>query len=112
VSNPQPGLTAKLLVALASTVTALGAFRAQPGAPGPCIYSPVTGCPLIPPGTRFHFHVLLRLAGLRWSYSNLPPHGNYEAPHCLILAIVTLGSLTAYSKVWISIDFGKGVIGY
>jgi hypothetical protein len=34
---------------------------------------PVTRCPVIPPGTRFHFRRLLRLARLRWRYSNPPP---------------------------------------
>jgi hypothetical protein len=29
----------------------------------------------IPPGTGFPFRLLLRLAGLRWRYSNPPPHG-------------------------------------
>jgi hypothetical protein len=30
--------------------------------------------PVIPPGTRFPFRRLLRLAGLRWMHSNPPPH--------------------------------------
>jgi hypothetical protein len=30
--------------------------------------------PIIPPGTGFSFRRLLRLAGLRWRYSNPPPH--------------------------------------
>jgi hypothetical protein len=33
------------------------------------------GGPVIPPGTGFPFCRLLRLAGLRWMYSNPPPHG-------------------------------------
>jgi hypothetical protein len=33
------------------------------------------GGPVIPPGTGFPFCRLLRLAGLRWRYSNPPPHG-------------------------------------
>jgi hypothetical protein len=32
--------------------------------------------PVIPPGTRFSFRCLLRLAGLWWRYSNQPAHGN------------------------------------
>jgi hypothetical protein len=32
------------------------------------------GGPVIPSGTGFPFYRLLRLAGLRWRYSNLPPH--------------------------------------
>jgi hypothetical protein len=31
---------------------------------------------VIPPGTGFPFHSLLRLAGLQWMYSNPPPHGS------------------------------------
>jgi hypothetical protein len=31
--------------------------------------------PVIPPGTGFPFRRVLRLAGLRWSYSNPPPRG-------------------------------------
>jgi hypothetical protein len=36
----------------------------------PYLYPPGTGCPVIPPGTGFHFRRLLRLASLRWRYSN------------------------------------------
>jgi hypothetical protein len=43
----------------------------QPGGPGPRIYIiQEQGGPVIPPGTEFPFHCLLRLAG----YSNSPPH--------------------------------------
>jgi hypothetical protein len=48
----------------------------QPGGPGPRIYTPQErGGPVMPPGTGFPFCRLLRLAGLRWRYSNPPPHG-------------------------------------
>jgi hypothetical protein len=48
----------------------------QPGGPGPRIYIPQEqGGQVIPPGTGFPFHRLLRLAGLRWRCSTLPPHG-------------------------------------
>jgi hypothetical protein len=48
----------------------------QPGGPGPRIYIPQEqGGLVILPGTGFPFRRLLRLAGLRWSYSNPPPHG-------------------------------------
>jgi hypothetical protein len=48
----------------------------QPGGPGPRIYiSQEQGGPVTSPGTGFPFRRLLRLAGLRWRYSNLPPHG-------------------------------------
>jgi hypothetical protein len=48
----------------------------QPGWPGSRIYIPQEqGGPVIPPGTGFPFHRLLRLAGLRWRRSNPPPQG-------------------------------------
>jgi hypothetical protein len=44
--------------------------------PGPHIYISQEGdVPVIPPGTGFPFLRLLRLAGIRWRYSTLPPHG-------------------------------------
>jgi hypothetical protein len=51
----------------------------QPGGPGPHIYSYIPqeqGGPVTPPGTGFSFRHLLRLAGLRWRYLNLPPRGD------------------------------------
>jgi hypothetical protein len=46
----------------------------QLGGPGPHIYIPQEqGGPVIPPVTGFPSRSLLRLAGLRWRYSN-PPH--------------------------------------
>jgi hypothetical protein len=48
----------------------------QPVGPGPRIYIPhEQRGPVIPPGTWFPFRRLLWLAGLRWRYSNPPPHG-------------------------------------
>jgi hypothetical protein len=48
----------------------------EPGGPGPRIYIPQEqGGPVITPCTVFHFRRLLRLAGLRWRYSNQPPCG-------------------------------------
>jgi hypothetical protein len=48
----------------------------QTGGPGPRIYIPQEqGGPVIPRGTGFPFLRLLRLAGLRWRYSNPPPSG-------------------------------------
>jgi hypothetical protein len=50
----------------------------QPGGPGPRIYIPQEeGSPVIPPGTEFPFRPLLRLAGIRWRYSNPPPRGDF-----------------------------------
>jgi hypothetical protein len=40
----------------------------------PYLYHPEQGGLVIPPGTAIHFRRLLRLAGIRWSYSNPPPH--------------------------------------
>jgi hypothetical protein len=48
----------------------------QPGGPGSRIYIPQEqGGPVIPSGTGFPLRRLLRLAGLRWRYSNPPPPG-------------------------------------
>jgi hypothetical protein len=48
----------------------------KPGEPGPRIYIlQEEGGPVMPPGTGFPFRRLLHLAGLRWRYSNPPPHG-------------------------------------
>jgi hypothetical protein len=43
----------------------------QPGVPGPISVPQEQNGPVIPPGTGFPFRLFLRLAGLRWSYSNL-----------------------------------------
>jgi hypothetical protein len=57
----------------------------QPGGPGPRIYIPQEqGGPVTPLGTRFPFCCLLRLAGLRWRYSNLLPHGCFEENHEIV----------------------------
>jgi hypothetical protein len=46
----------------------------QPGGPGSRNYiSQERGGPVIPTGTGFALRRLLRLAGLRWRYCNLPP---------------------------------------
>jgi hypothetical protein len=42
----------------------------------PYLYPPGTGWPGYTPRHWFSFYRLLRLAGLRWRYSNLPPHGS------------------------------------
>jgi hypothetical protein len=48
----------------------------QPEGPDPRIYIPQEqGGPFVPPGSKFPFRHLLRLSGLRWRYSNPPPHG-------------------------------------
>jgi hypothetical protein len=50
----------------------------EPGGTGLRIYiAQGHGGPVIPLGTGFPFRLLLRLAGLRWKYSYLPPHGLY-----------------------------------
>jgi hypothetical protein len=60
----------------------------QPGGPGPRIYIPQEqGGPVILPGTGFPFCRLVRLAELRWRYSNPLPHWLYnpESHSSLIL---------------------------
>jgi hypothetical protein len=53
--------------------TVLDSRLSQTGGPGPRIYIPQEqGGPVLPLGTGFPFRRLLRLAGLRWSYSNPP----------------------------------------
>jgi hypothetical protein len=49
----------------------------QPAGPGPRIYPPPqgTGWPSYTPGHWVPFCRILRLTGLRWRYSNPPPHG-------------------------------------
>jgi hypothetical protein len=61
----------------------------EPGGPGPRIYIPQEqGGPAIPSGTGFPFCRLLRLAGLRWRYSNPPPHGSYSTANYLFLLYI------------------------
>jgi hypothetical protein len=53
--------------------------NSQPEGPGSRFYIlQEHGGPVIPPGTGFHFRSLLRLAELRWSYSNSPLHWVYN----------------------------------
>jgi hypothetical protein len=57
------------------------ASNPQTRGPGPRIYVPQwQGGPVIAPGTRFPFRRFLRLAGLRWRYSNPLPH---QKPLCI-----------------------------
>jgi hypothetical protein len=54
----------------------------QPGGPGPRIYIPQEqGGPVIPPGTGFPFHRLLRLARVRWRNSNPVPTWRARFPY-------------------------------
>jgi hypothetical protein len=56
----------------------------QPGGPGPRIYIPQEqGDPVIPPGTGFPFVASYDSQGLRWKYSNPPPHGFRAAENIL-----------------------------
>jgi hypothetical protein len=53
------------------------ASNPQHGGQNLCIYVPeLQGSPVIRPRTWFPFHRLLQLAGIRWRYSNPPPHGD------------------------------------
>jgi hypothetical protein len=57
--------------------TLLNSRLTQPGGPCACIYiSQAQGGPIMPPGTTFPFGRLLRLTGIWWWYSNLPPCGD------------------------------------
>jgi hypothetical protein len=65
----------------------------QPGGPGSCIYIAQEQESLtIIPGTGFPFRRLLRLAGLRWRYSNPPPHGLSLKPQFLLYNIQKFSS--------------------
>jgi hypothetical protein len=59
-------------------------WDSQPGRSGPRIYIPQEQSgPVVPPGTGFPFCRLLRFAGLRWRYSNPPPHGKKDRSRLL-----------------------------
>jgi hypothetical protein len=75
----------------------------QSGVPGPLFYIlQEQGGPVIPAGTGFPFRRLLRLAGLRWGYSNPPPRGVQLST---IKVIVTL-RLTVSQSVSQSVSLG------
>jgi hypothetical protein len=77
---------ATLIFFLQSMVVSL-ASNPQTGGPGFCSYVPrLEDGPVIAPGTGFPFRRLLRLAELRWRYSNRPPHGGFR----LILVTIKL----------------------
>jgi hypothetical protein len=59
--------------------------RPQPGWPGCRIYIPQEhGGPVISPSIGFPLRRLLRLTGLRWRYSNLPPTWRARSPYVSI----------------------------
>jgi hypothetical protein len=61
----------------------------QPGVPAPRIYIPQEqGSPVISPGTGLHFRRFLRLAGLRWRYSNTPPRGVESCLYAALLHVI------------------------
>jgi hypothetical protein len=62
------------------------------------LYPLGTGCPVITPGTGFHFHLFLRPAGLRWTYSNPPPSGEPKTQSQIQRHIATDGQ--SISKFW------------
>jgi hypothetical protein len=68
---------------LMTTIYCLRFETPQSGGPGPHVPQEQGG-PVIPPSTGFPFRRLLRLAGLRWRYSNQPPDGylNYSRFSC------------------------------
>jgi hypothetical protein len=68
------------------------------GARSPYLYTPGTGWPSYALGTRFLYRRLLRFVGLRWRYSNPPPHGMVE---CLCVDICSHGDvLLALAYQW------------
>jgi hypothetical protein len=73
--SPVQSFSGPSIVGLMTTFYSLRLETPQPGGPCPCTYiPPEEGGQLIPPGTGFHFCRLLRLAGLRWTCLNPPPH--------------------------------------
>jgi hypothetical protein len=73
----------------------------QPGGPGPCIYIFREQCgPVLTPGNLFPFHRLLRLSGLRWRYSNPPPHGLNQLGQSQSQNYFTTGGLPPISSSW------------
>jgi hypothetical protein len=70
----------------------------QPVRRRPRIYIPnEKGGPVISPGTGFPFRRLLRLAGLRWRYSNPPPRGEILLQS---QSYFTTGGLPPVSSFW------------
>jgi hypothetical protein len=74
----------------------------QNGVPGPRIYiHQEQCCPVIPPGTRLHFHCFLRLAGLQWRYSTSSQRGP---------VLHSVGGMT-YPRSW-SIENTTSIVGH
>jgi hypothetical protein len=72
----------------------------HPGGPGPHIYIPQEqGGPVMTSGTGFPFCRLLRLAGLRWRYSNPPPRGD-SAIRSQSQSFFTTGDLPPIKSSW------------
>jgi hypothetical protein len=71
----------------------------QPGGPGSRIYIPQEqGGPLMPPGTGFPLRRLLRLAGLRWRYSNPPPTWRTRFPYLYTVQSVYFKKSQTFQK--------------
>jgi hypothetical protein len=100
------------VIFLQSNVVSL-ASNPQPGRSCLCTYVPqLQGCPVIPPGTGFPFRRLLRLAGLRWRYSNPPPHGvlpavtaitNYDNDYSIQFFVYLRGELNSQWPFTVSV---------
>jgi hypothetical protein len=94
----------------------------QTGGPGPRIYIPQEeGCPVIPPGTGLPLLRLLRLAALRWTYSEPPPlswprilviypRGGPNGKHHLLTVFPLLGvvSETCFPSRCLAMDVFSG----
>jgi hypothetical protein len=71
----------------------------------PYLHPPGTGWPSYTPGTDFPFRHLLRLAGIRWRYSNPPPHGGFAGNYCrtcsrsaTVEEVLTVRSISPYTR--------------
>jgi hypothetical protein len=69
----------------------------------PVFISPRNRLPhLYPSGTGFPFRCLLRLAGLRWGYSNPPPHGLLDFKAKVALRLMVSQYILMSSPFWFS----------
>jgi hypothetical protein len=74
----------------------------------PYLYPQEQGGPVISPGTGFPFRRLLRLAGLRWKYSNPPPWGGI----CIYIYIyIYVCMCVCYIMTWWRCSLTREAIG-
>jgi hypothetical protein len=76
-------------------------WPSQPGGPGSLIYIPQEqDGPVTPPSFGFPLRRLLRLAGLRWRYSNPPPSWRTRSPY---IYVISLRNRMVQSKVKVKV---------